>query len=204
MSKKIRCFTAFAVSCIVAFVVISLLPVNGEEKVYENVIRLHVIANSDSEEDQSLKLAVRDALLKKISAEKAETKSEAISYIEAENDEIISLCNSTLQSLGCEDSVTLELGREYYPVRYYDSFKLPAGNYTSLRVVIGNGEGHNWWCVLYPPLCTAASEAECEEEYLAAGFTGEEYKLIKKDSGVKYKVKFKFLEILSDAFGFDY
>ena len=93
---------------------------------------------------------------------------------------------------------------EKYPVRYYDDFRLPAGEYTSLRVVIGSGEGHNWWCVLFPPLCTAASEEECEEEFLAAGFSGEQYRLIKKDSDGRYKIRFKMLEVLSEAFGFEY
>lgn len=204
MDRKIKYLMTFAISCISAFAIISVIPANGEEKIYENVVRLHVIANSDSNEDQRLKLAVRDAILEKIKDSDADSVEEAIDYIKKEESSIQTICNNVLKEKGSDDSVRLILGRENYPVRYYDSFALPSGDYISLRVVIGEGDGHNWWCVLYPPLCTAASEEECEEEYIAAGFTGEEYKLIKKESGIKYKIKFKLLEIISEAFGFDY
>lgn len=204
MDRKIKYLMTFAISCIAAFAIISVIPANGEEKIYENVVRLHVIANSDSNEDQRLKLAVRDAILEKIKDSDADSVEEAVDYIKKEESSIQTICNNVLKEKGSDDSVRLILGRENYPVRYYDSFALPSGDYISLRVVIGEGDGHNWWCVLYPPLCTAASEEECEEEYIAAGFTGEEYKLIKKESGIKYKIKFKLLEIISEAFGFDY
>lgn len=204
MNTKIKYLLSFALCCIVAFAIISVLPVNGEEKVYENTIRLHVIANSDSESDQSLKLAVRDGVLNKIKELNADTKRDASDYIKNEGDDIAALCDGILKENGSNDTVHIEFGKENYPARYYDSFALPAGEYTSLRIVIGEGEGRNWWCVLYPPLCSASSEEECEDEYLAAGFTGEEYRLIKKESGVKYKIKFKLLEIIAETFGFDY
>lgn len=203
MNTKIKCLFGFAVSCLAAFALISVIPSHGEERVYENLIRLHVIANSDTAEDQTLKLSVRDAVLEKMKEIKENSKDETEKSLEESRDELISVCTKTLEESGCDDKVDIILGKEKYPVRYYDDFSLPAGEYTSLRVVIGEGEGHNWWCVLYPPLCTSSSEAECEEEYLAAGFTGDEYRLIKKNSGVRYKVKFKFLEILSEAFGFE-
>lgn len=204
MNSKIKYLLTFALCSVAAFLLISVLPSSGEEKLYENVVRLHVIANSDSEKDQTVKLAVRDAVLSEISKMSVDSTDGASEYIEDKKAEITSLCNKVLEESGSSDTVHLEFGKENYPVRYYDSFALPAGQYTSLRVVIGEGEGKNWWCVLYPPLCTASSEAECEDEYLAAGFTGEEYRLIKKESGVKYKIKFKILEIIAETFGFDY
>ena len=88
--------------------------------------------------------------------------------------------------------------------RYTALVFVPAGRYTSLRVVIGPGDGHNWWCVLCPPLCTSFSEEERREDFIDAGFTSDEYRLINNSSGTKYRVRFRILEILSEVFGFDY
>lgn len=204
MNKTVKCLIGFAVSCTVAFCVITLLPTHNEADIYDGVVRLHVIANSDGEQDQSLKLSVRDAVLDAVSEYSMANKAEAEKSIEERKEEIAEISEKTLRSLGCSDKVRVEFGKEKYPVRFYDSFALPAGEYTSLKVIIGSGEGHNWWCVLYPPMCTASCEAECEDEFISAGFTGEEYRLIQKNSGVKYKVRFRLLEILSDTFGFEY
>ncbi|MBQ7715323.1 MAG: stage II sporulation protein R [Clostridia bacterium] len=196
---------ALSVSVLILTVVFSYLPVRGEEKIYENMIRLHVIANSDSDEDQKLKLKVRDAILDKMSEyPKMTSKSDAECSILAMTDALKARAEEVLRENSSQDPVEIELGEESYPERYYEDFTLPAGEYTSLRVVIGDGEGHNWWCVLFPPLCTAESIKEAEEDFLEVGFTGEQYKLIKNGSGTKYKVRFKILELLAEAFGLDY
>ena len=107
---------------------------------------------------------------------------------------------------GTPVTASVKFDREEYPVRYYENYVLPAGEYMSMRIVLGDGEGKNWWCVLFPPLCrdTAVNESEAEEEFYAAGFTPEEYKIIRKEADTKYKVRFRILEILSETFGFDY
>lgn len=202
---KVKFAAATAMCMIFVFTVLSLLPVNGEGEIYDNVVRLHVIANSDSEKDQSLKLLVRDRILEIVSSgEEYMSVDEAVLGIDNMKEYLVSESKKVLMEHGCSDDVRIELGFEEYPVRYYDNFVLPEGKYTSLRVIIGSGEGKNWWCVLYPPLCTASSEAECEEEFLAAGFSSEQYQLIKQDSKPKYKVRFRILEIISEAFGFEY
>lgn len=202
---KVKFAAVLALCVIFVFTLMSLLPVNGEEQIYDNVVRLHVIANSDSERDQSLKLLVRDRILELVSAEEDyETMDAAVSGIDSMKETLITEAKKVLMEHECADDVRIELGFEEYPVRYYDNFVLPEGKYTSLRVIIGEGEGKNWWCVLYPPLCTASSEAEQEEDFLAAGFSSEQYKLIKQDSDPKYKVRFRILEIISEAFGFEY
>ena len=204
-SKGVKYLVISAAVILLMTVLTSFLPVNGEEKIYENMIRLHVIANSDSEEDQALKLHVRDAVLGAVSQiPHASSVEDAKEGIKRYSGEILSAAEEAVNESGSEDEVSLFFDTERYPVRYYEGFSLPAGEYTSLRVVIGNGEGHNWWCVLFPPLCTAASESEREDDFIEAGFTSEEYRLIKNDSGTKYKVRFKILEILADVFGFDY
>ncbi len=200
-SKGIKLLVLSAALILTVTVLLSFLPVNGEAGIYENVIRLHVIANSDSESDQKLKLEVRDAVLETVSSLPcAGTKDEAESSIRSHLDEIKSAAERVLRERGSSDSAEVLFDTEKYPVRYYEDFALPAGEYTSLRVVIGSGEGRNWWCVVFPPLCTSACEGAPEDDFIAAGFTSDEYRLIKNGSGTKYKVRFRILEILADVF----
>ena len=193
-----------SVSVILAFVTLSFLPVRGEDAVYRDVIRFHVVAASDGKEDQRLKLLVRDKTLSLLEERLAGVtdRRKAAEIISSALPEIEEAARETVAVEGKDSLVTATLTREKYPVRYYDGFVLPRGEYTSLRVVIGEGEGHNWWCVLFPSFCTAASVAE--DEYLAAGFTDEQYSVIRRDSSPKYKVRFKILEVLSDLIGFSY
>lgn len=194
------------VAVLVCFLVLSVMPIHGEEGVYENVIRLHVVANSDSEEDQSLKLSVRDAVLDlcapKLSA--CQSREEALSVVEALSDEIRAAATETLRSLGCEDTVTVEIGEEGYPEKRYESLCFPSGTYLSLRVCIGEAAGQNWWCVLFPPICMSAATAtkeEAEDAFVAVGFTPEQYRIITETDEMTYKLKFKFLEFLEEIFG---
>ena len=184
-------------------VALSFLPVFGEENVYDDVIRLHVIANSDSDEDQADKLAVRDAILSYISGELdgvegvVEAKSEITSLL----GEVEKVAADTLASRGVELPVRAEFGREAYPEREYEGYALPAGKYVSLRVIIGDGAGKNWWCVLFPALCTGAAR---KDDFIEAGLTSEGYRMITDTEKPRYKVRFRLLEILSDVFGGDY
>ena len=177
-----------------------ILPVNGEREIYDKVIRLHVIANSDSERDQALKLKVRDAILKKVSAytEGCADRNEAEAEIAAHTDEIKTEAEKTLRENGCELAVTVKLGTENYPTREYGDVRLPAGDYCSLRVMIGEAEGQNWWCVLFPPLCTGAASAS--EELISAGFTPDEVRILTDSDSPEYILKFRILEILESLF----
>lgn len=191
---------AVILSLTVAF---SFLPVFGEEAVYEDIIRLHVIAASDSKEDQDDKLAVRDAILEYLSESMSEASSveDAAGEIGSLLGDIRRISADTLSARGKDCPVRAELGRETYPDREYDGYALPAGEYISLRVVIGEGAGHNWWCVLFPPLCTSTAE---KRDFIEAGITSEGYRMITDTDKPKYKVRFRILEILSDVFGGNY
>ncbi len=189
--------------CCISFMsmlmLLSVLPVNGEAEIYDNMIRLHVLANSDSEADQNLKLKVRDAVLKE--AEKIEASDSDEAYIKTEK-AIKSLKKAAERKIaeeGYSYNVEITLGKEPYPEREYEGFVLPAGEYTSLRVLIGDAAGQNWWCVLYPPLCTATA-SEREEVFIAAGFTEGQYRAITESENKKYKVKFKIVEIIREVF----
>lgn len=189
--------------CVVIFLFIwSLVPTAKECEIYNSTIRLHVIANSNSEKDQSAKLKVRDAVLSYVEDYNCQSKQEAIATIGADKASIEKIAKQTLEKEGISDTVSLKIGEESYPERSYEGFSLPAGEYTSVRIVIGEGEGENWWCVLFPPMCTAQA-VEYEEEMISVGLTKDQYQMITGKTE-KYEIKFKLLEIASEAFGFDY
>lgn len=159
-----------------------------QQDLSQKLIRLHVVANSDSEEDQTVKLEVRDAVL-----EVTENLDETSLYQALP--EIRLAAEQRLRELGRRDPVSVSLAEEQFPTRFYENFALPAGVYTALRITIGSGEGQNWWCVAFPSICFRATAAELEEAAVSAGFTTEEYRLITGD-GEGYVLKFKALELL--------
>ena len=165
-----------------------------QQRMSEKIIRLHVVANSDSGADQAIKLRVRDAVL--AAAEpvlgSADDPEQALA---AELPALECAAAEMLRALGREESVSVTLQNERFPTRDYETFSLPAGVYRTLRVTIGAGEGHNWWCVVFPTLCTAASLDEFESAAASGGFTDGELRLITgADEG--YVLKFKTLEWL--------
>ena len=188
--------TAVAVICLLlATLLLAALPVRGEEEIYSDVIRLHIIAASDTEEDQALKLSVRDAVLG-VYGSALTSYPDRDSAAEAAREllpGIRSLAAQTLREAGCDKPVSVTLTEEEYPTRDYETFSLPAGRYLSLRVLIGEAEGHNWWCVLYPPLCL---DTATEGELLSDA----EWGLLTENGGGHYQVRFKLLEWLKMLF----
>lgn len=194
-------FISLTASILTAVSILSVLPVFGEHQIYNDVLRLHVIAESDSDADQALKLKVRDAVLACVSDAVAGCSSfeEANTVVGAMQDEIQTAAETCIRTNDSDCTVTVTLAPEKYPRRDYGSSCLPAGVYQSLKVTLGEGEGKNWWCVLFPTVCVRFAQGEADEEaYVAAGFTPEEYRIITGDG--EWKVKFRILEILSDLF----
>lgn len=153
----------------------------------EKLVRFHVIAVSDDEYEQQLKLRVRDAVLEYISPklEAAESGTQAREILASELDNI----RETAQTVSEGRGVTVTLTRENYPTKSYEGFTLPAGEYQSLRVILGEGQGHNWWCIVFPPICLSAAQADTVEEQLGE----EDFRLISEDGG--YELRFKALEL---------
>ena len=178
---------------------ISVMPTDAEANIYEDTIRLHILANSDSREDQELKIVVRDGVLNEFgerlrlagSFEAAEKLCEDIIP------EIEKYAESIIREAGYSYDVNIKLGEEWYETRDYNGFSLPCGYYTSLRILIGEGEGKNWWCVMYPPLCTELASESAPADDGLIDYTKEEMILI---SSGKYNIKFKILEDLSRVF----
>ena len=180
--------------------VLGLLPVHGEEEIYDEVVRLHVLAHSDEEEDQALKLVVRDRVLA-CSAdllEGVEGREAAEETLRASLETLCYEAQKCIWEEGFDYAVEVVLGKEKYPTREYESFCFPSGEYLSLQVRIGEAKGTNWWCVLFPPMClSAATEAnDGEDAWISAGFTGEQYKIITQTDQPTYRIRFKVLEAL--------
>jgi len=165
---------------------------NSCEKIRCSMLRLHVIANSDSDEDQSLKLLVRDAVLEagadifdgSVNVENAKSK------LTPRIDELEAVAENTVKENGFDYDVSITVGEEYFNTRTYGNITLPAGRYTAVRVIIGSGEGHNWWCVMFPPMCLPAAQGETS---IDAYLENDEVKLVESDP--RYEPRFKVVEI---------
>ncbi len=168
----------------------------SQQALAERVVRLHVLANSDSEKDQTLKLQVRDAVLARAETilTRAQDRAEAETALRAALPELTALAEEEIARRGYTYPVRAELTDTAFPTRVYDGFALPAGRYLALRLLIGAGAGRNWWCVVFPPLCAAAAE-DVPTAAMAAGLTKEDVRLITED-GAGYTLKFKSLELL--------
>lgn len=201
-----RALRVLTIVTLVCFLALAVMPIHGEAGIYDNVIRLHVVANSDSELDQALKLTVRDAVLEVCAPRlsSCHSREEARAVVEEMTDDILAAARETLLAQGCDDDVTVSLGVEKYPEKRYEDLCFPSGSYLSLRVCIGNAVGQNWWCVLFPPICTSvatASKGQAEDAFVAVGFTPEQYRIITETDEVTYRLRFKILEIFEDIFG---
>ena len=176
------------------FLLSGIWALNTQRDLADRVVRLHVLANSDTEEDQALKLLVRDAVLERTTEilEQSEDRESAEALLRESLPELEVLAEETVRANGYDYAVTAELEDTAFPTKEYDGFSLPAGEYLALRILIGEGAGQNWWCVVFPPLCTAAS-ADVPETALAAGLTEDQVSLMaEEDSG--YVLKFKAVE----------
>lgn len=198
MKKTVGIFLA----CMLLLTAFLILPVHGEAGIYDNVIRLHVLAESDSAEDQANKLLVRDAVLRESEGllEGAENRAEAQEILQAALPALERAAEAALLEAGAPNEVNASLTRERYPRRSYEAVALPAGEYFSLQIKIGNAEGQNWWCVLFPPMCLSAASVERESACLAAGLTDEQYRLITQSEGGTYRLRFKILEVAEALF----
>ena len=182
-----------------ATLAIAVLPTEQDAAIYEDTLRLHILANSDSEDDQELKYGIRDKLLEKYGNRlgSSDSPEEAKKNINAMIPEIKTDVDKWISDAGYNYKSEVTLGVEWYDTREYDDFTLPKGYYTSLQVMIGEAEGKNWWCVMYPPLCLDIATENAPKDDAVLGYTKEEYSLITNEG---YNVKFKLLEVLSDAF----
>lgn len=192
-SKKIK--ISICVSMIVAIIFSICSFAKTSQEIRSDVLRLHVIANSDSSVDQNLKIRLRDFLLEegKSIFDGSVNVENAVEKIEPQIPALEKSAKEFIQASGFDYDVKISLSREYFTTRTYETVTLPAGRYLALRVVIGAGEGHNWWCVMFPPMCVPAADKKDEIENV---FSEDEIKLV--ESSPKYEIRFKVVEICEE------
>lgn len=168
-----------------------------------NIFRLHILANSNSDEDQNLKLKVRDEIINYIEdlTSSCKNKEEVIEKVSESVASIKTICENVIKENGYDYSVNIEIGSFYFPTKYYGNISMPEGIYDALKINIGKAEGNNWWCSLFPPLCfTDISSGIIDEdsnELLKSNLDDEEYNIITKNS-TTIKFKFKLIELLNN------
>ncbi len=181
-------------------VLLCLVPFEGEcREISDKVFRIHILANSDSKEDQSLKLKVRDAILKK-SEElflSAQNKGDAKEIAQKNLGLFKDIAQQVVYDNGYTYSVTASVRTMYFSTRYYDEVTMPSGVYDALQIRIGKAEGKNWWCVMYPSLCLSAAG---ESSPLKEELTPSQYSIVTKDG--KYEFRFKTVEIFNRIIDF--
>lgn len=190
LSKKIKISVTVGIVVAILFSICSFAKTS--EEVRSDVLRLHVIANSDTSVDQNLKLRLRDYILQegKDIFNGSVNVENAVEKIEPVLPELEKSAKAFVNQAGFDYDVKISLSNEYFTTRTYETVTLPAGKYLALRVVIGSGEGHNWWCVMFPPMCVPAADKKDEIENV---FSEKEIKLV--ESKPKYEPRFKVVEI---------
>lgn len=170
-------------------------------EIYGKTLRLHIPANSDSEQDQAVKLKVRDAITEALSEPLSgcKSKEEAVEVINGMRDELTATADRTLAENGMDYTARISVTEEYYPRREYEGIALPAGTYTSVKIELGKASGRNWWCVLFPQVCTSTA-SNVGETLASVGFTADQIKLLTEYEDEGYAVKFKILEVISSLF----
>ena len=193
-SKRLHIWEIALLIGMAVFLISGAVSLQNRDQLADKVVRLHILANSDSEEDQALKLRVRDRVLERATEllEQTGDRREAADVLQSHLPELERIGAEELSDCGYEYDVTAEVANTMFPTKEYDGFTLPAGEYLALRIIIGEGNGHNWWCVVFPPLCTTAA-ADVPASALAAGFDEEEVALVTEENE-GYVLKFKAME----------
>ena len=179
--------------------ILAVIPTDAEAAIYDDTLRLHILARSDSTEDQAVKLKIRDFVLSEWGEdfEAVGNSEDAERMAEELIPDIRRGVNAELEALGADYRCEVTVTKEWYDTREYEDFTLPAGIYSSVRILLGGGEGKNWWCVMYPPLCTEIASERAPADDGAGCYTDEEDRLIRRG---KYSYKFKILELFAKAF----
>ena len=193
------------ISLFMLFFIISAISYTNAtcNSISNSIFRLHVIANSDTEEDQELKYMVRDSVISYINniTKDATSKEEVIEITKNNLEEVKHIALKTIQDNGYSYSVNVSVGNFSFPTKQYGDIKLPPGFYDALRIEIGEAQGQNWWCVMFPPLCfvdiSSGIVPDESKEIMKESLSDEEYNLISKDDS-DIKVKFKIVEVLQN------
>lgn len=200
MKKILTSFTLFILFVIFLFCVTTNYTNAVSSNLSNNFFRLHILANSDSEEDQNLKLKIRDNIIKFMNEQNFKSKTDTIEYVKNNVSKFYEIAENTIYENGYNYSVNINIGNFYFPTKNYGNISLPAGFYDGIKIEIGEAKGQNWWCSLFPPLCfvdiSSGIVNEEDLEDLESNLNSEEFTLI-TSSSEDIKFKFKIIEFLN-------
>lgn len=204
MIKKLK-YIFILISLLFCFIFISISSYAStvSENLSNNFFRLHILANSNLEVDQNLKLKVRDGIIDYMKSQNFSNKSrsDVIKFAQENLETLKQISEEIIKTYGFDYPVSLEIGNFYFPTKVYGNLSLPAGSYDALRIKIGNAEGENWWCSLFPPLCFVDISSgvidDSSKESLKENLSDEEFAIITSNDET-IKLKFKILEIFSN------
>lgn len=205
--KKLKIGRIFVILILLSlFILISAISYVDavSNNIADSVFRLHVIANSDSKEDQELKLKLRDELLSymNIISKDSTSKQEAMQIANEHKEEFIQIAEKVIKENGYNYTVNVQVGKADFPTKYYGDITLPAGTYDALKVQIGEAKGQNWWCVMFPPLCfvdvSTGIVPDNSKQELKQSLDNEEYDLISKTDDNEISFKFKIVELFQN------
>ncbi len=205
--KKLKIGRIFVILILLSlFILISAISYVDavSNNIADSVFRLHIIANSDSKEDQELKLKVRDELLSymNIISKDSTSKQEAMQIANEHKEEFTQIAKKVIKENGYNYTVNVQIGKADFPTKYYGDITLPAGTYDALKVQIGEAKGQNWWCVMFPPLCfvdvSTGIVPDNSKQELKQSLDNEEYDLISKTDNNEISFKFKIVELFQN------
>lgn len=205
--KKLKIGRIFVILILLSlFILISAISYVDavSNNIADSIFRLHVIANSDSKEDQELKLKVRDELLSymNIISKDSKSKQEAMQIANEHKEEFTQIAKKVIKENGYNYTVNVQIGKADFPTKYYGDITLPAGTYDALKVQIGEAKGQNWWCVMFPPLCfvdvSTGIVPDNSKQELKQSLDNEEYDLISKTDNNEISFKFKIVELFQN------
>ena len=205
--KKLKIGRIFVILILLSlFILISAISYVDavSNNIADSVFRLHVIANSDSKEDQELKLKVRDELLSymNIISKDSTSKQEAMQIVNEHKEEFTQIAKKVIKENGYNYTVNVQIGKADFPTKYYGDITLPAGTYDALKVQIGEAKCQNWWCVMFPPLCfvdvSTGIVPDNSKQELKQSLDNEEYDLISKTDNNEISFKFKIVELFQN------
>ena len=203
-SKVKRTFILLTLLCI--FILISAISYVDavSTNISNSVFRLHVIANSDTDEDQNLKYKVRDALLEYMNSifQNCTSKNEVIEIANNHKENFYKIAKQVIRENGYDYDININIGNFEFPTKYYGDISFPSGNYDALRVEIGNASGQNWWCVMFPPLCfvdvSSGIVPDESKEIIQDNLSDEEYTIISNQERTDIKFKFSLIEMFQN------
>ncbi len=200
MSDEKKCVLCLALVILMGFILFYTY-IGDSQNQYEGIVRLHVLANSDTVEDQALKLKVRDAVIEYMEKQDdLNSAGEARKYLSENLNRLEKIAEGVIASEGYDYSARADLGVRYIPEKAYGGITFPAGNYEALNITIGRGEGENWWCVLFPPLCLLEEGTATDDEVVSGDEASEGNNDDEGSSEArKLRLRWKLAEILNEG-----